>query len=72
MKLKKREITLNEADSLQDMYYLEKSLLGAYERGIENAAQKQTVNELNKGKAETEKEMAFLFSLWEKSKKEQL
>ncbi len=72
MKLKKREITLNEKDSLKDMYYLEKALLSAYERGIEGATQKQTVNELTRFKKQTEEELQSILSLWEKSKKEGL
>ena len=30
MKLEKREITLNETDSLKDIYYMEKTLLREY------------------------------------------
>lgn len=37
MKLEKREITLNEKDSVTDMLYMEKTLLNAYE-----ACEKQT------------------------------
>ena len=37
MKLEKREITLNEKDSVTDMLYMEKTLLKAYE-----ACEKQT------------------------------
>ena len=46
MKLEKREITLNERDSLKDIYYFEKQLLSAYEKGAANAARKDVQNEL--------------------------
>ena len=46
MKLEKREITLNEQDSLKDIYYFEKQLLSAYEKGTANAVRKDVQNEL--------------------------
>lgn len=48
MKLEKREITLNEYDSLQDVFYAEKLLLGEYVQALEYAERKETKNELIK------------------------
>ncbi len=46
MKLKKREITLNEADSLLDVAYLEKGIISAYENARRGARRKEVVNEV--------------------------
>ena len=46
MKLEKREITLNEADSLRDMLYTEKTVLTEYTKALEQALSKQTQNGL--------------------------
>ena len=67
MKLEKREVTLNEADSLKDMFYMEKTLLSSYE-DVENRAQrkevKTTIDEL---KNEVKKEMSFVEERLQKS-----
>ena len=42
MKLEKREITLNEKDSLSDIAYMEKALLFEYVEGIARAGRKET------------------------------
>lgn len=42
MKLEKREITLNERDSLQDTLYMQKTLLNAYGYALDCAAKKAT------------------------------
>lgn len=42
MKLEKREITLNEADSIQDVFYMEKALLHAYSLHMAKAERKET------------------------------
>ena len=72
MKLEKREITLNEADSLKDVYYLEKSLISEYEKVEKYAERKEIFNEfeilLKEAKADCEK----VLSLWKKSKEEQI
>ncbi len=72
MKLNKREITLNEADSMQDVFRMEKLLFDAYEKGAEIALRKEVVNEIEalKKAAETEAENAE--KLWGKSKARQL
>ena len=48
MKLEKREITLNEADSLRDMYYLEISLQAAYEKNATKTERKDVFLALEK------------------------
>jgi hypothetical protein len=71
MKLEKREITLNEADSLKDIYYIEKALLTAYAEGEVFIVRKETENELAKLIAQTKEEKEKIYALWQKSKKEQ-
>ncbi len=46
MKLKKREITLNEEDSLLDVVYFERGLISAYESARLGANRKEVVNEV--------------------------
>ena len=46
MKLEKREITLNERDSIKDAYYMQKVLLNEYICSLEKVEKKQTRNEL--------------------------
>lgn len=46
MKLEKREITLNELDSLKDVYYFEKTLLREYETAAKKAERKEAQNEI--------------------------
>ena len=46
MKLEKREITLNESDSLKDIYYFEKMLIAEYESVLACAERKDVQNEL--------------------------
>ena len=41
MKLEKREITLNEHDSLLDVTFMEKALLGAYVEGLAKVRRKE-------------------------------
>ncbi len=72
MKLKKREITLNEADSMQDMFRMEEALLSAYENGDSAAFRKETQNELARLRQSTEEEGKLLRSLWEQAKARQL
>ena len=61
MKLEKREITLNELDSLKDVYYFEKTLLREYENAAKKAERKEAQNEIArlleevKGEAESAK-----------------
>ena len=46
MKLEKREITLNELDSLRDMLYMEKTVLEEYVRALQFPLSKQIQNQL--------------------------
>ena len=71
MKLEKREITLNEADSLKDIYYIEKTLLTAYVEGEAFIVRKETENEIKKLTEQAKEEMERIYALWQKSKKEQ-
>ena len=41
MRLEKREITLNEHDSLLDIAFMEKALLGAYVEGLAKVRRKE-------------------------------
>ena len=72
MKLEKREITLNEADSLKDIYYLEKVLLEGYAKMEKFAVRKEVVNELEKLKKQTEEEKKRMYALWQNSQKSQV
>ncbi len=72
MRLQKREITLNEADSLQDMFYLEVAMAEKYGRVDGSAFAKETSNELGRLHGETVEEVEMLQKLWRKSKAEQL
>ncbi len=72
MKLNKREITLNEADSMQDVFRMEKLLFDAYEKGAEIALRKEVVNEIEALKKAAEAEAENAEKLWEKSKARQL
>lgn len=71
MKLEKREITLNESDSLKDIYYMEKTLLSAYAEGEVFAVRREVGNELEQLTKQTEEEKKHAYSLWQKAKKEQ-
>ncbi len=57
MKLEKREITLNEVDSMQDVLMLEKSLLNAYVNALEYSYRKENRNRLCVHLEETAKEI---------------
>lgn len=53
MKLEKREITLNEQDSLKDAFYMQKILLLEYGNAIAKACTKEIRQELTKLMKET-------------------
>jgi len=63
MKLEKREITLNEADSLKDVFYTEKALLDRYADALAVADNKETQNELLRLMREVGEDMLFIRSL---------
>ena len=48
MKLEKREITLNEQDSIKDAFYMQKTILQEYVCALEKVEKKQTRNELSR------------------------
>ena len=68
MKLEKREITLNEADSLLDMLYLEERLLNVYSKGAKKAFRKELVGEFSRLLEETRKECESVSALLKNSK----
>lgn len=63
MKLEKREITLNEKDSLTDVFYLQKTLLFNYIEALANIERKETKTTLLKLIGETAEDMCFLKEL---------
>ena len=63
MKLEKREITLNEYDSLLDIYHMEKTLLMQYVQSIAKAKTKQTLGELLRLTNETGEDIYFIKEL---------
>ena len=69
MKLEKREITLNEYDSLKDTYYLEKTLLREYAEGREAAQRKETEGELSRLMREVGEDMEKTYALMKKSER---
>lgn len=68
MKLEKREITLNEADSLKDVFYLERTLFREYSEGEGYTERKELANERTALIKEAKEDMEKVFALWEKSK----
>ena len=67
MKLEKREVTLNEADSLKDMFYMEKTLRQAYEEALLQSQRKEVFSLLDALKRESEEEMRFVEERLQKS-----
>lgn len=63
MKLEKREITLNEADSLKDAFYIEKTLLAEYAHALSKASKKETRTELLRFMKETGEDLFFVRDL---------
>lgn len=66
MKLEKREITLNESDSLQDTLYMEKILLSGYIEQLPFIARKETAEMLVRHIKETAEEIVFISELQKK------
>ncbi len=60
MKLEKREITLNEKDSLLDMLFFETALLSAYQKAAQSADRVEEAGELARLSKEVEKEVRLL------------
>lgn len=67
MKLEKREITLNEFDSLKDAFYIEKTLLAEYVHALPQAERKETRSELLALIKEVGEDIFFLRDLLEGS-----
>ena len=60
MKLEKREITLNEADSIKDAFYAEKLLLMEYVHALSCVQTKSERHELTRLMQEVQTDMLFL------------
>lgn len=67
MRLEKREITLNEQDSIRDLLLLEKSLLNEYVTGITALSRKELRESVLDLIQETAKEVFLTYDLLEKS-----
>ena len=63
MKLEKREISLNEADSLQDAFLTEKSLLFCYLQALESVTSKNARQTLRALLDETVQDLFFICDL---------
>ncbi|MBQ8685700.1 MAG: hypothetical protein IJ514_05995 [Clostridia bacterium] len=63
MKLEKREITLNEFDSLKDVFYTEKTLLNEYTCALAKAERKETRGELMRMIKEVGEDLCFVRDL---------
>lgn len=63
MKLEKREISLNEADSLRDTCTVEKMLLYAYVEALCTATRQETKKEILRLIQETGEDLCFAYSL---------
>lgn len=69
MKLEKREITLNERDSLLDMYFWERSLENEYKQGAKLAERKETELVLSQASKEAAEDVETMSTLLKKSEK---
>ena len=67
MKLEKREITLNECDSLQDLVCFEKMLMGEYVETLSQMERKESRNTLTALFKEVASDFCLTFDLWKKS-----
>ena len=67
MKLEKREITLNEFDSLRDAFYIEKALFLEYREALLRSWRKETRGELLDMLREVAQDMLFLQDLMQGS-----
>ena len=63
MKLEKREITLNEFDSLKDAFYAEKILMMEYIHALSKAERKETQGQLLRHIKEIGEDMLFVRDL---------
>ena len=67
MKLEKREITLNESDSLKEVFYLEKMLLSEYVEALSKTERKDVRAEIIRLMQETGEDMCFALDIWRES-----
>ncbi|MBQ8395031.1 MAG: hypothetical protein IJX49_05605 [Clostridia bacterium] len=67
MKLEKREITLNERDSLLDMYFWERSIENEYKQGAKLAERKETELVLTQAAGETAQDVERMLALLRKA-----
>lgn len=65
MKLEKREITLNEADSIKDAFYVEKLLLTEYVHALASVQTKSERHELLRLMQEVQTDFLFLQGMLE-------
>ena len=63
MKLEKREITLNEYDSLEETYYFQKLLLKEYAELLCHVERKETRGAVSRLMAETGEDLCFVSDL---------
>lgn len=70
MKLDKREISLNETDSLHDACLCQRTLLYAYVDALAHAQRRETVKELLRLLQETGEDFCFTHSLWQSARKQ--
>ena len=70
MKLEKREISLNEYDSLKDAFYVHKTLLGEYVQTLELCTTKQAEKTVIRLLGETAEDLAYVRALLKESKNE--
>ena len=68
MKLVKREITLNECDSLKDVYFFEKYLMSAYMETLAKSTRKEVRGALLELIKEVGAEMGLVADLLQNSK----
>jgi len=71
MKLEKREITLNQTDSLTDVFYTEKNLTAHYTYALESVQRKETREQLLKLLKEAGEDLYLAQDLMQRSRKEQ-
>ena len=71
MKLEKREITLNEFDSLKETFYMEKMLLNEYLECLTKVTRKETRKELLRLMQEVGEELSLAQDLMKKSATEE-
>ena len=67
MKLEKREITLNERDSILETAYTSKNLLAEYAFSLYQIQRKEVRKEILKCMQETGEDVSFLFDIANKS-----